>query len=111
MRKINNIDFGERLKKLRELKGLTKSDLAKFLKVSYKTITRWEKGETVPSILELKEIAKILEVPEDYLLGKTDIFVATNSIESKIKRLPPEARGELENILDYLYYKYKRRGK
>ncbi len=92
MRKINNIDFGERLKKLRELKGLTKSDLAKFLKVSYKTITRWEKGETVPSILELKEIAKILEVPEDYLLGKTDIYHCNKLYRITNKKTPSRSK-------------------
>lgn len=93
------------------MRGITKTDLAKLLKVSYKTVLRWEKGETVPSILELKEIAKILEIPEDYLIGKSDVLIATNSIENKLKRLPPEAKEELETVLDYLYYKYVKKKK
>lgn len=104
-------EFGERLKKIRELKGLTRTELAKLLNISYRTLLRWEKGESAPSIKELRELTRILEVPESYLLGKSDTLIAANTLETKLKRLPPEAKEELETVLDYLYFKYVKKKK
>ena len=61
--------FCERLKDLREEKGLSISALAKELKVDHSSIVRWEKGERVPSIDNLYIIAKFFNVTADYLIG------------------------------------------
>src|SRR5574344_739536 len=53
---FDNKIFVSGLKILREGKLLTKGDLAKKLGTSKDKITRWEEGESLPSILEFKKI-------------------------------------------------------
>ena len=61
--------FCKRLKQLRIEHQLSTIEMGKILNVSHTTITRWERGEIVPSILHLINIAKYFEVSADYLLG------------------------------------------
>lgn len=102
-------DFSKRLRSLREMKGITRKELAEMIGISESTLQRWERGITLPSLKYIKKLAIALEVSEDYLIGKSDVLLATNSIETKIKRLPEEAKEELATILDYLIAKYRKR--
>ena len=61
-----------RLKELRTRKGLTQAKLAKLLKCSNNTISRYELGEREPSFDTLKELAILFETSTSYLLGETD---------------------------------------
>ena len=61
--------FAERIKELREEKGLNKLGLAKLLGVSHTAIMYWENGTKVPSVYSLMEIAKVFGVTLDYLVG------------------------------------------
>ena len=61
--------FCKRLKQLRMEHQLSTIEMGKILNVSHTTITRWESGEIVPSILHLINIAKYFVVSADYLLG------------------------------------------
>lgn len=65
-------NFAERLKELREEKGLFQSQLSSELKISQSSITRWETGKRVPDINEAIKIAKYFDVPTDYLFGLID---------------------------------------
>lgn len=61
-----------RLKKARELRGLLQSELAKRIKVSTVTVTRWEgtfKDNRVPGSKLLHKIAKVLKVDVNWLAG------------------------------------------
>lgn len=62
-------EFAERLKELREEKGLTLSQLGKEIGISYVAIGRWEKKQRIPNIESLKIIAKYFGVSADYLIG------------------------------------------
>lgn len=64
--------FAKRFKELRLEKHLNYIDLAKELKVSHTTISRWENQLRVPNIIELKKIAQYFNVTSDYLLGLQD---------------------------------------
>lgn len=101
--------FGARLKKLREMRGYTKRQLASMIGVAPETIRRWELELTYPNVRELKALAGALGVSEDFLLGTGGVMMATNSLESKLQGLPDEARLELEAIIDYLRTKYYRK--
>lgn len=50
--------FHERLKELREKSGKTQKDLAVFLNISPQSISKWEKGQALPSITYLPKIAQ-----------------------------------------------------
>ena len=61
--------LANRLKKLREEKGLTQKELAQALGLSSKsTITNYEQNDRDPDYETLIKIAKYFEVSIDYLL-------------------------------------------
>jgi len=50
------VDFGVRMKELRERLQLTQEAMAEALGVNYATVNRWENGWTAPSKLALRQI-------------------------------------------------------
>jgi len=56
------------IKKERNNKSLTQSQLAKKIGVSKQTICDWEKGRSIPNYMKLKLLSEVLEKPIDYLL-------------------------------------------
>ena len=63
------MDFKIRLKELRVESGETQINVAKLLSVSKMAISHWEKGNSEPSIEQLKILAKHFNVSIDYLVG------------------------------------------
>lgn len=64
--------FRKRLREIRTENKMTTMQLGAVLGVSHTTIGRWEKGEILPSIEHLYNIAKYFGVSADYLLGLED---------------------------------------
>lgn len=62
----------ERLKLLREEKGLTQEKLAKSLSLSVSAVGMYEAGERQPPYATLEKIASFFNVSTDYLLGRTE---------------------------------------
>lgn len=56
---------------LRKKSGMTQQDLATRLNYTDKAISKWERGESIPDVLVLKQIADMHGVTVDYLL--TDV--------------------------------------
>ena len=50
--------FNERFKSIRQASGKTQKDLAEFLNISPQSVSKWEKGEALPSIEYLPLMAK-----------------------------------------------------
>lgn len=65
-------EFGERLKNLRNEKGILQRDLAEFLNVSRVTITHYENGKRNPDQETLIKLARYMDVSTDYLLGNSE---------------------------------------
>lgn len=61
--------FQENLKTLRKNKGFTQEELAARLNVVRQTVSKWEKGQSVPDSEMLVRLAEIFEVPVSQLLG------------------------------------------
>lgn len=55
--------FKETLAAAREQRGMTQQDLAEKLYVTRQAVSRWENGETEPSVDMRKLIAAVLDVP------------------------------------------------
>lgn len=104
--------LGERLKELREEKGLLGKDLAKVFNVESATITNWEKGNRCPKDDTLIKLADFFDCSLDYLLGRTDnksskVYsheIDNSTVEIEIDKnypydLTPE---DVENILNQL---------
>ena len=61
--------FSENLKAMRKAKGYTQEELAIKLNVTRQTISKWEKGLSVPDVDFLFKIADLLETNVGTLLG------------------------------------------
>jgi transcriptional regulator with XRE-family HTH domain len=59
-----------RIKEIREAKGMTAAELAKAVNTTPVSISRYETGKRKPSIFKAAEIAKVLNVTVDELIGK-----------------------------------------
>lgn len=80
------MELNEKLKLLREEKGLTQEELAEALFVSRTAISKWESGRGCPSIDSLKAIAKYFGVTIDELISSDAIIaLAENDTKTKIE--------------------------
>ena len=61
--------LNENIKTLRKTKGLTQDELAIRLNVVRQTVSKWEKGLSVPDAEMLQRIADVFEVNVSQLLG------------------------------------------
>ena len=61
--------FSENLKTIRKAKGYTQEELAMKVNVVRQTVSKWEKGLSVPDADVLSHIAEVLEVSVSELLG------------------------------------------
>ena len=65
---MNIEKVGEQIAVLRKSKGLTQSELGERLGVSFQAVSKWERGETLPDVTLLPDLAKILETTVDFIL-------------------------------------------
>lgn len=65
---------------LRRAADITQAQLAEKLNYSDKAVSKWERGEAIPGVTTLKEIADLFGVTVDYLIS------AEHETENQIKR-------------------------
>lgn len=63
--------FSENLKAMRKAKGYTQEELAIKINVVRQTVSKWEKGLSVPDADMLSQIAEVLDTKVSVLLGGT----------------------------------------
>ena len=61
--------IAEKIKALREVRGMTQTELARRLGVTRSGVNAWEMGISVPSTQYVVELAQFFGVSTDYLLG------------------------------------------
>lgn len=64
--------FNKRLRALRMKRKFTQQNMADMLDLSLNAYQKYEQAERAPSLECLVEIANILNVPADYLLGRDE---------------------------------------
>jgi len=64
--------FNIRLNETRKKRGYTAQQMADKLHTGIRNYRKYESGDTNPTLERLIEIANILEVSTDYLLGRED---------------------------------------
>jgi transcriptional regulator with XRE-family HTH domain len=92
-------DFGNRLKTVREEKGLKREDIAKQLGTSSAIVGRYERNERTPSVEIAKKIAEALEVSLDYLVGDTSVLVKDKKMMYRLEVLQKVNPSYKERIL------------
>ena len=61
--------IGGRLSVCRQNKNMTQEELANRLGITPQALSKWERGMSLPDIAMLPDIAHVLEISTDYLLG------------------------------------------
>ena len=64
--------LGEKLKEARKQASLSQEQLAEKLGVSRSAVAKWETGNGIPDVGNLKVIAQLLNVSIDYLLDDSE---------------------------------------
>lgn len=94
--------FGQILKELRNIHGVTGEELGKAISVSRNAISNWENNRRTPDSNMIKDIANYFNVSTDYLLGYSQEpkrkGVMIPVLGKVIAGIPIEA---VEEILDY----------
>lgn len=65
---FNQVDFGKRVKSFRLRKNYSQKEIALRIGVSEQAVSKWENGECLPGVYNLKLLAQILHISVDSLL-------------------------------------------
>ena len=88
MYQINNEKVGSFIAKIRKEKNLTQKELAEQLFVSDKTVSKWERGLSMPNVVLLIPIADVLDITVTELLRGETIHIEekldTNEVEGLV---------------------------
>lgn len=79
--------LNENIKVIRKSKGLSQEELAIKLNVVRQTVSKWEKGLSVPDADMLIAISDILETPVGTLLGETVSETPTEDVKAIAEKL------------------------
>lgn len=92
-----------RIKSLRQKKGLSQQELAKLLFVNQTAVSQWERGVTNPSTDTAIALASLFDVSVDYLLGRNvDVPLRIKRTVPVLGTIPAGVPVEaIEDILDY----------
>ena len=106
------LDFGARIRSAREQAGMTRDDLAKRINIQYSALSKYESSAREPDFETLVQIARVLHVSTDYILGCTDYqtrlqrkgFDAdAESLLLKYQTLSEEAKERIQNQVAFEY--------
>jgi len=101
-------EFPARLKRLRQEKNLSQGELGEKAGIHYTHISKYERGESAPSLETLVPLAKALSVSLDYLIlgNETDAAVANMSDKELLsmfeqaEKLPADDKKAMKKFLN-----------
>lgn len=93
--------LNQRIRILRQARGLSQVELAKILGVTKQSVSNWENDNIQPSIEMLKRIAQTFGVSADYLLGLDD------SEYIDVRGLPQDVVAHLRQLVEDFRTAYK----
>ncbi|WP_228030348.1 helix-turn-helix domain-containing protein [Gimesia benthica] len=110
----NSSSFGPKLRKIRENRGLSQSELAEKAGFQPSAISHFETGRRSPSFDNLRRLADALNVTIDFLLGREKKAEGAGPVAEKLFRHFSEISAEdQENLADFaamLAKKSRKRG-
>ncbi len=117
------MNFKDRLKSLREEKGLTQEELGLLLKQTKSNISKYENGRLQPNMKTVNILSTYFDVSTDYLLGNTDERLPVDKIKEAfgeyivqknnkfidllMKKVPELSEDEQESLLEHLEFALK----
>lgn len=88
-------EFAERLKEVRETRGMDQTQLGRKLRVSQNNISNWEIGVSAPKLALFKRLCNALNTSADYLLG-----LPLDGLVEKLYKLDDDGRHTVEAVID-----------
>ncbi|MDE6221477.1 MAG: helix-turn-helix domain-containing protein, partial [Lachnospiraceae bacterium] len=79
--------LNENMKAIRKSKGLSQQELAVRLNIVRQTVSKWEKGLSVPDSDMLISLSEVLETPVSTLLGETVIETEVDTLKAISEKL------------------------
>ena len=76
-------EFGQKLKRYRKSFSLTQEELAEKIDVSGQAVSKWEAGDCLPDIVNLRELSRLFSVSLDILLETAP----ENDLEATVSRI------------------------
>ena len=83
--------FNKNLKNIRLQQGLSQKQVADYLLVSPQSVSKWEKGEALPSIEYLPKLAEILKCDINSFFAPISVKPTSNQVLSDFLTLENEA--------------------
>ena len=80
---FNHTDFGKRIKSFRRKNNYSQKEIALRIGVSEQAVSKWENGECLPDVYNLKLLAQVLRISVDDLLD-TEMQNQENIVEKII---------------------------
>ena len=93
--------ISEKIRQYRHQKGMSQEEVAVRLHVVRQTVSKWEKGLSVPDADMVMQLAALLEVPVTALLGMDEEAQAEANLAAELARLNEElaAKKQREKLL------------
>lgn len=88
------INIGDNIKKLRKQHNITQEKLAEYLDVTYQTVSKWENGTSLPSIVLLPSIANFFNISIDELYDLEKFTDEENILEYENKYIELCTKGD-----------------
>jgi len=102
------MSIGTNIKKLRRARDLTQEQLAEYLGITPTAVSQWECDRTAPDISQLPQLAYILNITTDELLG-VDVSNAEDEITKILEaQQSPYAAGDFGKCAEILHEGLKR---
>jgi transcriptional regulator with XRE-family HTH domain len=101
------MDFGDKIKDLREQRGYMQSHVAEMLGIAPNTLSGYENNNRKPNSATVKKLAEYYGVTIDYLLGsessindlEEDFPEGVMVLRRASKELTPEARAQMIKLM------------
>ena len=75
--KLKN-QIGKNIASYRKCAGLTQAGLAEKLNYSDKAVSKWERGESIPDVITLAQLAELFEITVNELVADPDVLPGDN---------------------------------
>ncbi len=80
------LQIGNNIAAFRKQCAMTQAELAEKLNYSDKAVSKWERGESVPDVMTLAQIAELFGVGLDVLVGNTAADIVVKPVDTVPKR-------------------------
>lgn len=93
--------IGKKISEFRKAKDMTQLELADQLSISFQAVSNWERGNSMPDISKLPELAEIFGVSIDDILGRNNLFLH-DVISSQSPNVEQYSDADISDAVDML---------